>query len=293
MCEGGWIAMSCNEFEEFIRNGNLDPSVDGKYRICIDTAQGHMDRIYNLVREGKEAIGGLEVMIGNITNPQTYIECCKAGVDWVRLSVGTGSACITSVRTGYHVSMPWLLEQIAYIRSNIIVQQSGPSDPPTYIYNAGVDDEYMSPEDMEEYGYEETCELVPLATRTKIIADGGIKDTATMLKAFALGADAVMCGGLLAGVCVEGDGYRVGENRSYYGQASELGQIDRFGEVRNVPEGIARTVPIKHTLEELEDEIEGVFKSALSYNDSRDLDDFIGHVDYNYQSIAEFNAYNK
>lgn len=87
-----FIAMSLSEFEEIICNKNLD-NAQTKY-VCIDIANGHMERLLNLGYKAKSIHGNkLQLMAGNIANPTTYPEYAKAGFDYVRAGVGNGNAC--------------------------------------------------------------------------------------------------------------------------------------------------------------------------------------------------------
>lgn len=63
-------------------------------RICIDLANGHMQCLLNLVKELKDEWGkDIVIMTGNIAEPRTYIDYENAGVDFCRITVGSGSVC--------------------------------------------------------------------------------------------------------------------------------------------------------------------------------------------------------
>lgn len=84
-----WHSYSLQEFESII-----DSSKDyNGYHILIDVANGHMRKIYDLVKKAKEKWPNIVIMIGNIANPAIYYNCCDAGVDYVR--VGIGGGCFT------------------------------------------------------------------------------------------------------------------------------------------------------------------------------------------------------
>lgn len=283
----GWTAVTLDEFKHYFCACNAQE--DRKYHILIDVANGHMEEMFKAVLDAKQEYGkNLVVMVGNIANPKTYLECCLYGVDYVRVGIGGGAGCTTSVQTGIHASIPWLLEGIEKIKT------------------AG----YLIPEERKGKIVPRPCLFKEYIAEhegviTKVIADGGINTIAKAIKCLALGADYVMMGKCFA-ECSEGSstgtikymdttGNRnvfVGHHL-YYGQSSKEGQLDRFGKIKSNPEGIAKWIPIKYTLKEFEDKFEAALRSAMSYCGAHNLEEFIGKVKYEYMSQAEFGSFIK
>lgn len=58
-------------------------------------------------------------MAGNIANPETYEEYCKAGIDYCRVGIGGGSGCNTSTFLGVHYPMGSLLKECNRIKQII------------------------------------------------------------------------------------------------------------------------------------------------------------------------------
>lgn len=119
-----FVAFSLNETKQLFREGVFQsPSYDvSSYplRICIDLANGHMDSLLETVKEIKTEFGDrVIIMTGNIANPKTYEAYENAGVDFVRVSIGSGAACITSSLTGIHYPVFSLLKDIYEIKENI------------------------------------------------------------------------------------------------------------------------------------------------------------------------------
>lgn len=263
----GWTAMTVEEFKWAFKEHNASTDVpECYYKILIDCANGNMEQLFSLVKSAKAEYGrALSVMIGNIANPETYIECCKVGVDYVRVGIGGGSGCTTSVQTGIHASMPWILEGIKEVKK-------------------------------------EVCRYMPL---TKVVADGGITNSSRAIKCLALGADYVMMGKAFAECKEGGTATVRFYNKDhkypdeftaqhlYYGQSSKEGQLDRFGKIKANPEGTAVWVDVTTTLDEFTTKFEAALRSAMSYCGAKTLDDFIGKVKYEYMSPDEFKAYNK
>jgi len=280
----GWTAMTLDEFIHYFCGCNM--AEGPKYHILIDVANGHMKKLFDAVRDAKQEFGDrLIVMVGNIANPETYIECCEAGVDYVRVGIGGGSGCTTSVQTGIHASLPWLLKGIQEAKNHIH----------NYEVFAQIRMKILSdPEIAEINGF-----------RTKVVADGGINTIAKAIKCLALGADYVMMGQCFA-KCQEGSssgtimymattdsGKELVPHHLYYGQASKEGQLDRFGKIKSNPEGVSKWVPVTTNLSDFCDKFEAALRSAMSYCGAKTLNDFIGKVKYEYMSQSEFSAFIK
>jgi len=278
-----WVAFSVEEVcRHFL--GDLDPSLY-PYNILIDCAQGHMKKLYDIVPQLKTKFPTLRVMVGNIANPEAYGECCRAGVDYVRIGIGGGFGCTTTSQTGFHTSIPYMLLPIANYKR-----------------------------------------IFAGKFLTKVIVDGGVNSVDKIIKSLALGADYVMLGNLFAqckeacgetreincekeyvtnpynnivaaSVATENYSYKEKPGtgtlqRHYYGQSSTQGQKDRFGEVKGNPEGTDKWINVEYSLTEFTDKIEAVLRSAMSYAGAFTLDDFIGKVQYDTQSTAEYYGLN-
>ena len=123
----------------------------------------------------------------------------------------------------------------------------------------------------------------------KIIADGGIKNSGDIVKAFAAGADAVMLGSLLAGTdCSPGTIFKTetGELRkTYRGMASADAQRDWRGRVSSC-EGISSSVPYRGKLSDVIKELERGIRSGLSYSGARSVRELQAKAQWMQQSNA-------
>lgn len=88
--------------------------------ICIDLANGHMSCLLELVKQIKADYGDkIVIMTGNIANPETYRDYEAVGVDYCRVSIGTGNVCSTSSNTAVHYPVFSLLSEIYKIKEEI------------------------------------------------------------------------------------------------------------------------------------------------------------------------------
>ena len=123
--EGNFVAFSLNEAEKYFHEQSsiAPPSrFDEKHplRICIDLANGHMKCLLDLVKKIKEAYGDkIIIMTGNIANPETYKYYEEAGVEYCRVSIGTGNVCSTSSNTAIHFPVFSLLKEIYEVKKSI------------------------------------------------------------------------------------------------------------------------------------------------------------------------------
>lgn len=278
-----FVAVGLHEFENIIAS----MPVPTKRFLCIDIANGHMIYIYQLCRLAKEKFGDMvSIMVGNIANPLTYHEICKkypGVIDYIRCGIGGGSCCTTSANTSIHYPMASLISEIRKCKE----------------YYHGV-------------GFYDVC--------PEIIADGGFHNFDQIIKALALGADYVMLGNILAR-CEEACGDTIEECnvgaypkaivyneysddddsiyksyvklREYYGMSTKRAQKEFGGEGNKTSEGIIKRVPVEYTLVGWIDNFKSYLKSAMSYTDFRDIEDFVGGPTLLPMTNSAFNAYYK
>ena len=72
----------------------------GADAIVVDIAHGHSENAINTVKNIKKAFPNCELIAGNVATAQGTEDLIKAGVDAVKVGVGSGSICITRVITG-------------------------------------------------------------------------------------------------------------------------------------------------------------------------------------------------
>ena len=240
-CYGGWSAYSLHEFRECFCNE--DNKLNSPAKALIDIANGHMILMYDYVMKAKQIHGdNIIVMVGNIANPETYKVAYNAGVDYIRLGIGSGSGCITSSNTSIHYPMASLINDVFQVKQSL--------------------------------------QLIADSTGKKlpyIIADGGIRNYSDVIKALALGADYVMVGSLFASMyescakTVKVDGIKCKE---FYGMASKQGQIAISGKKTKTAEGITKYLPITTHLNTWVENMESYLRSAMSYTNVRDMEHF-------------------
>lgn len=96
---GRFVSFSLDEAHDLILNEVYKKGFlkNHTYKLCIDCANGHMDRllfICDRIKEfAKERGCEIEIMTGNIANPNTWLEYNKHKIDYVRVGIGGGSGC--------------------------------------------------------------------------------------------------------------------------------------------------------------------------------------------------------
>ena len=270
--KGYWIALSLKETEEL----SLDKLKDNQeYKICIDIANGHMQKLYDLVHSIHISKPNIKIMAGNIANPETIEYAINAGVDYIRIGIGTGAGCITSSNTAIHYPIASLINECVKARREWEIAHIKKSN-------------------------------------LQIIADGGIRNYNDVIKALALGADYVMIGGLFAecvdsnkDLYIQSNGCYVKANdedlqkediqlyHKFYGMASKESMNDLHLK-KHTAEGICKYIPIKYdSIEQWSENMADYLRSAMSYCNAKTLDRFIGRQQCILLSNNAQNAINK
>lgn len=264
--KGKWAAVGLDEFYDlFIKNQWKSKTTTS---VVIDIANGHMRRLIEYVKHAKNIYDiDVQIMCGNIANPETFRELAKAGADYVRVGIGVGSGCTTWSNVGIGYPIASLIHETYKIAKNL----------------------------------EKTYDKVPA-----IIADGGIRNYSDVIKALALGADFVMIGSEFAklvesaaptfyykkdktivgidpldcSVISNNDGTfmidsdTVNLHKLFYGMASKQGQIDLNGSKTRTSEGIPKVFDCTTNLSTWIENMCDYLKSAMSYVDIYDIQDF-------------------
>ena len=270
---GKWAAVGLQEFEDLFITNDWDMELYPEVNVLIDIANGHMSKLHNLIYDAKTKYKWpykFKIMAGNIANPQTYYELAKAGVDFVRLSVGSGSGCVTSTLVGIHYPIVSLIDETYKIKKKL----------------------------------EHAGEWTPM-----IIADGGIRDYDDVNKSLATGADYVMIGGLFSKLVesaaptfyYDKDGVSIHEinqfehkidvypdgtfdiddehivdnlHKVFYGMASRRGQEDINGEKTKTSEGVEKVFDCTTNMRKWSENMVAYMQSAMSYTNCRYLEEF-------------------
>lgn len=258
---GNWVAVGFKEAQLILENLKID---SGKVRLCIDQADGHMKSLLDLCKNLKDKFGDrIKIMTGNIANPVTYRRYAEAGIDYVRVGIGSGNVCTTTDQTGMHYPMGSLLIKLKNEKEKVKTSIS-------------------------------TSTASPYKSVPKIIADGGFNTIRQCVTAIALGADFVMLGKILAkseeacGKILQKATKRNKAIREYFGMSTEKAQIlindasilkqDKF--IPKHTEGLVASVLVEYKLNDWLGDFEHALRSSMSYAGARNLEQYIGKVNW-------------
>lgn len=66
--------------------------------LCVDVANGYNEKVKNVIQELKKL--NVDILAGNVCNPEGFEFLCLAGADCIRVGIGNGSICSTRLVTG-------------------------------------------------------------------------------------------------------------------------------------------------------------------------------------------------
>jgi GMP reductase len=247
----GFISYSIDEIESKCNSRNLKEN--GKY--LIDIANGHMARLVQITKKVKEVYPNISLMVGNIANPNSFVTLSNAGADYIRVGIGNGGGCSTTVHTGIGYPMASLIKECRELS-------------------------------------------ITMVKKAKIVADGGMQNYSDVIKALALGADYVMVGSIFNKAIEScGDNYLWGKIKvGYYdaefayrmkipvykkfrGMSTKEVQKKWGKEVLTTSEGVIRFRKVEYTLKQWVENFEAYLRSAMSYTNTTNLNEFIGRVE--------------
>ncbi len=260
-------SFSLTQFEDDFLFGDSHPP---RY-LLIDIANGHMKKLEDAIIEFKKKYPTVFIVAGNVANPETYATLSNAGADAIRVGIGNGNGCLTTEQTGVGYPMASLIRECYY----------------------------------------QACSLEKPA---KIIADGGMKTYSDIIKAIALGADYVMVGSIFnkalesAGPTYFMKYFKInplGEfanwaynhnftlTKKFRGMSTKEVQKSWGNAVLKTSEGVVRYRPVEYTINKWSENFESYLRSAMSYTNTKTLEEFRGNVDLNVISENAYRRFNK
>ena len=94
----------------------IEKIVEKNYMICIDTANANNKEVLKKTEQIKKKFDA-KVIVGNIAHGESLHQLEDAGADAVRVGIGSGSVCTTSIQTGIGIGQVSSLLNIYHIRN--------------------------------------------------------------------------------------------------------------------------------------------------------------------------------
>jgi IMP dehydrogenase len=91
--------------------------VEKKYIICIDTANANNSTVLRKTEEIKKKFD-TKIIVGNVAHGASLKRLVDAGADAVRVGIGSGSVCTTSIQTGIGIGQVSSLLSVYFARKN-------------------------------------------------------------------------------------------------------------------------------------------------------------------------------
>lgn len=105
------------ELDSIMRNYRLkERKAKFSFWVCFDTANGFSSLMENAVKWYNSAYSGYITVAGNVASKEGYLFLSDLGINVVRVGIGGGSACSTSIATGIGGGLISILEEIRGVK---------------------------------------------------------------------------------------------------------------------------------------------------------------------------------
>jgi IMP dehydrogenase/GMP reductase len=259
----GWnmtTSFGFDDLDQLLYKNKIKTELHENANILIDVANGHMQKIVDYCQEIKRLRPDIKIMVGNIANPETYFWYAQNNcVSSIRLSIGSGSACLSTKHSAIGYPSASLIQETYQIKKEFI-------------------------------------ENNPNIKAPLIIADGGMKNYSDVILALALGSDGVMIGSIF-NKAIESCGknylYGININQKHaeyffkkgfpikkHFQGMSTKEVQRKLGKTNIKtsEGVQRYRKVEYTLNGWIENFKHYLRNTMSYCNCKTLDDFIGKV---------------
>ncbi|HEY7733250.1 MAG TPA: IMP dehydrogenase [Nitrososphaera sp.] len=226
--------------------------------LVVDIAHGHSDNAINTVHMIKKAFPSCELVAGNVATGEGARDLIKAGVDAVKVGVGSGSICITRVVTGSGVpQLTAVLDSVKVARDHgvPVISDGG-------VRNSG---------DM-------TKALAAGASAVMIGSLFGGTDESPGKTLVKNGKKFKMYRGMAS--------FYASLGRKYREEGPEVADSDDLNDY--VPEGVEAMVPYKGSVVEIVRQLAGGLRSGLSYCGAKTIPEMQKNAEFVKMTSAGF-----
>lgn len=285
--EGIWVAFSLKEFEETFIDNKASVDTTTKHAL-IDIANGHMVKLFETIEKAKRMHGvKLQIMVGNIANPETYRTLSLCGADYVRLGIGNGAGCLTSSNVGVNYPMASLIDECYKLRCTgnfaKIIADGGIKGYGDIIKALALGADYVMCGSIFNKMVESAAQLKIHETGKIYLDDYGgvpfvfnegqeINETKMAYSLLKIGAPLY---------------------KEFYGMSTKKAQTLMGKEALTTSEGKLIQNNVEYTMKGWVDNFVDYLKSAMSYTNCKILNQFVGEVTLNVISNNAYNSYNK
>jgi IMP dehydrogenase/GMP reductase len=266
-----WMSYGLREFRNVFLMNTPDNRGANMYAL-IDVANGHMPSLMIALVEAKEKYGDqLVIMVGNVANPETYVELSNAGADYIRIGIGNGGGCLTTQQTGIGYPMASLIAETHALSTKLnkrakIVADGGFKKYSDIIKALALGADYVMLGSILNKALE--------SSGTTTNEQGDVIDQYSIIAKNYFDVDIPLY-------------------KTFRGMSTKEVQIEWGKDVIKTSEGVVRKHKVEYTVSGWVDNFTHYLKSAMSYTDCNSLHAFIGGVDYIEITQNSFNRYNK
>jgi IMP dehydrogenase/GMP reductase len=267
-----FLSYSLTDFQRLFLREKVYVPISERIRVLIDIANGHMTDLYESVKKAKIMYGDeIYLMVGNVANPKTFREYCDVGVDLVRIGIGNGNGCLTTVQTGVGYPMASLIEECYAIKK----------------YN-----NYKT-EIVADGGFKKFSDIIKaLAIGADYIMLGSILN-----KALESAGETTRENGEIINQFSEESKQmfhvEIPLYKTFRGMSTKEVQKSWGKGELTTSEGVVRRNKVEYTIEGWVKNFEDYLKSAMSYTGKKELHHFIGGVNYNMITQNSFRRFDK
>lgn len=269
-----FTALSLEEAEKLLIKFPIE-GISCPFYICIDIANGHMQKLLNTIKKLKELYGEkIVIMSGNIANPETYKLYEEAGCDYVRCGIGGGAGCITASNTGVYYPLFSLLEETYKVKKSIngkckIIADGGIRNY-CDIQKALLYADYVMLGSMLNKAIESAGKTT--YGKSYFITKRGKKILNIFRTIFEFGREVPK--EKYDSVIKRIKSGKLEVWKSFYGMSTKKAQSEMGNKKLKTSEGIEFSQKVEYSLEDFMDNENSYLRSAMSYTNSKTLDEY-------------------